>query len=238
MEAMEANVREIVFDEYMRKIKDGEVFQQANYGDGEWQVILGWVGKGNSDKITYTQHMTDVLKDTLVDGHFTHYGTNCGQKILNAVKVHIIENKLQELDWVYKETLTNANCNGYIGWFFKEMKRREVVIIGGEHLSNLDIIPNAKFIPVPRYDAFETYIETGQKILKHIDRKPILLFSAGFMTNATMHYLLKCYPETRNLFMIDMGAIFDPYVGVWSRSKYKKEEWQKTTLLKNIEDSK
>lgn len=233
---MEALIIEIDFEYYYNRILEGNPFQQANFGDGEWQTILGWIGKTNSDHITYTKEMQEVLSKTLTDSRFTFVGTNCGVKILEDVKTWIKENKCTDLPWVYKETITNANCNGHIGRLFKLFRERDVVLVGGEHLRNLDLFPNATFVEVPRYGAFELYEKIGDRVHRVSNEKSIVLFSAGFMTNACEWYMLKEYPEMRNNFMIDMGAIFDPYVGVYSRSAYKKAKWQNEIMPKNLRD--
>ena len=71
-------------DDYTANLNSGTVFAQSNWGDGEWQIVLGWEGR-NCDGVEYTPALrADLIK--ALDDHGDHYHSiNPGKKIVGDV---------------------------------------------------------------------------------------------------------------------------------------------------------
>ena len=222
---------DIPFDKYIEFVEDGWPIAQANYGDGEWDAIVHGSGKINSDGVAMTREVGNFLYDSLRSGRITYYGTNCGRKLDDEVHDFIQTNHLTHIPWVYKETICAANCNGYIAPLFNALNKKKVMLVGGPHLEKLYIINVDRFVEIHPTDACSRTSEIFDDVMDEINGIDVICFCAGFATNIVMSQI----PIVQNVTMLDMGAIFDPYVGVYSRKRYKTEEWQNNQMIKNIE---
>ena len=219
-------------DDYRMMIETHRAFTQANYGDGEWGCLLGRSGR-NSNGEDYNRAIASALRKTISEPRFTFYGWNPGNKIIDEAQQYLADNDIR-VCWVYKEILANANCRGEIGSFFKALQARNTLLVGPEHLKSLEIIKHNSFVEVPTFNAFNCSVDTISAIIYQTTTHccDCILFCSGMATNTMMWQLCKLMPETTT--MLDMGAIFDPYVCVLSRSGYRKDNFLNKGLELNL----
>ena len=236
-------------DDYVALLSNQEDFiSQANYGDGEWSCILQKSGM-NSQGGLYTPELAHALRHTLLHPVFTYFGTNPGKRLehevgnwlfrtginVPAINPHGLDPMMKrdsDLRWVHKEYMPSANLRGNLGSFISLLRNRKVILVGGPHLKRLDAF-KFDYVDVPVKNAFTHREKTTKKVLSKIMTTfpDIVLFSAGMASNPIMWDL-----ATKNCMchMFDTGAIWDPFVGVYSRKGYQRPGFRKM-ILKSLE---
>lgn len=219
---------------YVGLVRSRIPFAQANYGDGEWACILGEEGE-NVNREVYTNELRERLSQTLTDNNGFWCGTNPGRLHEAAeawCKAHGVL-----VTWVFKETLAAANVNGELAPFFRELRsfrfreNRRTILIGPEYLNDLPrdrLIGDFEHVVVPERTAWM------HEYSFHFMPGDVALFCAGIGTNIMIHQI---WPAAQRIgvSLIDCGAIFDPYVGRFSRKGYRKESFQEVAMAQNLE---
>lgn len=228
-------------EKYITCIKNDVKFRQANYGDGEWFCIFGKEGQNEQGDI-YTKKLRKELIETLTNPQFTFFGT-IPQHFTHRPQVEALLRKIEDwvetnlsghnLLWVSKDILSNANVKGELGPFIKTLKEKKVMLIGPPHLADLKIFKPCIRITVPLPGAQNVIDETVTHIIELERNVDIICFSSGIATNVMMHKIMIEMGDDAPT-MLDTGSLWDPYVGVWSRSTYKKEIFQTERMQKNL----
>ena len=204
---------------YQILLETCQPFIQANYGDGEWSCILGYEGQ-NAQGGCYTPEIRKALVETLKEPRFTYYGWNPGKKLYDEARQWLADNNVR-VRWVQKEILANANCQGQLGPLLLILQKRNVLLLGPKHLQDLQILKHNAFVEVPLPNAFTAIKDTIAAVVTRMTTTACdcLLFCSGMAGKPTMWRLAPLLPPT--VTMLDMGAIFDPYVGILSRGAYR-----------------
>jgi len=226
----------IDFKDYVDAVEELWPFAQANYGDGEWTAIVRGTGQRNSDNVPMTEEIGYALRNTLLRPKMTFFGFNCGPNLDNEVYEFQKTFGLQRLPWVYKETISAANCNGYIAPLFTALNKKKVMLVGGPQLENLGIVHAEWYIKIDQTRAAFQTTDILTRMMADMQKADVICFAAGFATNILMHDILGIL-QTRAPVMLDMGACFDPYVGLFNRKRYRTAEWQNNEMLKNIRET-
>lgn len=217
---------------YARMIESGLHFAQANYGDGEWGCILGH-RLTNSQGEVYCDELEVALKDTLLQPSGVWCGSNPGPKLAEEADRWVRDNEV-DVPWMPKEVLAAANVNGKLAPFLRALREQRVILVGPWHLANLspDVIGEYTHILVPDATAWTVAEETSALVLRMLRPDDLVLFAAGMGTNLMIHRMWPVLPTRVTL--LDVGAIFDPYVGVYSRKAYKREKFQNEAMRENL----
>jgi len=223
--------------DYVDLINDGIPFAQANYGDGEWACILGMSGQ-NCNGERYTPLVQEALIDTIQNpppGHMW-YGSNGGKKLEPTIRGWLLDRGLTQRAWVYKEIISGANVNGKLKPFIEAVRRRRTILVGPDHLHNEELMKIwgiKGFAKVPTADAMLAFDRTWDRTLGMVNEydAEVALVCSGMAANPLITKLAR----HKTMTVIDMGATLDPYAGVFSRSGYRKDAFQKTAYAKNIE---
>ena len=131
-----------------------------------------------------------------------------------------------DVDWYDADVMNKASDEGKLLPFIECLRRRRSLICGPAHLSLLNGFPIAAFVYCHPTHAFEEVDELEAEIIYRIAREEpdTVLFSAGQGASPTLVSRLHSqYPE---IVFIDAGSLWDPYVGVMSRSGHKKCGWE------------
>ena len=223
---------------YAAMILDGHHFAEASYGDGEWFCILGYQGKTARGQ-EYNPKLRADLTRTLMEptgqwccywGHPTH------QKLRTECDAWLRENQPPVI-WFARRALPAANCHGELWPLFRALKTRKVILVGPKHHSKLsdDVIgkPVAR-IELHATDAWRQVDEVCKRVTEAMDETgaDCVLFSAGMAAPVMIH---KLWGQNRRAATFwDIGAILDPYCGVFSRKNYKLTEWQENVMPRNL----
>jgi len=219
-------------EDYATLIRDCAHYAQANYGDGEWACMLGHSGENCNGEV-YHPYLASLLRETLFRPVGQWCGSNPGKKLKEDAGRWIATRKVA-VEWVDKEVLVRANIEGRLGPWLEAVRTRRVVLVGPAHLAALkpEVIGAFTFIGVTPNTAWENAVSTSRSVLRAVAPGDLVLFAAGMGSNLMIHRL---WPELRGQVTLhDVGALLDPYVGVWSRNPYRDLAWQHDVLPLNL----
>lgn len=199
---------------YVDKLKRGEKFSLARYGDGEMLCMWGKEG-GNSNGCRYSPELREALLDSMKhknDPSFI-YGM---QRVLPKDRERI-EKEYPDVDWHDSEIFGEAAAAGKLFPFIEQLRKMDVVIVGNKSIEKFakDILV-ADFIEVPSFNAYDEKDKILFKIghFQRTDKNNVVLFSCGMAANAFVDQL---HYEGQYNWYIDVGHIWDPFVGNMSR---------------------
>ncbi len=131
-------------------------------------------------------------------------------------------------EWIDSEVLTEALAEGLLGPFFRELERRGMVIISSQDKVRIPF-KYEKFIETPKANAFEQRRRIINEI-KEYGRPVNYVFACGMAATAFVSELHGTIPGAS---FIDIGHMFDPFIGDMSRSYLYSADPVK--LQRNIE---
>jgi hypothetical protein len=200
----------MTFKEHIDKIVNKEMYSFSRWGDGEWLCLLGAKGM-NCDKHQYFPELREALRRVLesspkyILGLQNHAKKSMGNAIDDTTS-------LFNLEWVASDIFHNASINGELPLLIDALKGRNVVLVGAKHLKGFN---GWEFIEVPSVDCWLNYEETLKELEQTITKDDVVLFCASMMSNVLIDKL------NGKATLIDVGSVFDPYVGVKSRTYHK-----------------
>jgi len=199
-------------EEWVNALISKEPFSFSRWGDGEWNCIFGVEG-WNCDDHIYYKDMGERLLDVLLSEPEYYLGEH-------AMAMRLMGDKIRQaiaglsLNWVNADTLHLKSIDGTIKEYIDIWKTRDVVLVGPQHLKKLDLFP-FRFIEIPSKNCWLEYESILEEIKKEIWHDTVVLFCASMMANVLIDDL------HGHCTLIDAGSLFDPYVGIFSRSHHK-----------------
>ena len=214
---------------YTDKLKNGEKFSLARYGDGELLCMWGKSG-GNSNGCAYTPELRQALLDSMEPREGFIHGL---QRVLPRDE----ENATRDwpVQWhdteVFSEAAAEATKSqlvrnyrydnipdGDFKDFVREMYNLPVTIIGNYSIrgATKGIFPHRWFIEVSPTNAYVDKDKVIRNILwedRFATEPKIYLFSCGMAANA---FISELHGRV-NGWLIDVGHIWDPFAGSKSR---------------------
>lgn len=192
----------------------------ARFGDGEWLCIEGRSG-GNSHGCAYTP---ELRKDLIAALNFNEPGYLKGmQRILPSQARRI--RPLNDGEWVDTEVFADELPQGNLKPIFDLLREREFVIISSKEKRLFPIEP-AHFIEVPRTNAHAEKERIVKEVLEY-GRPVLYLFACGMAAGTFVHAL---HGKIAGASFIDIGHIFDPFVGDASRDYLRSLDPKKIEL--------
>jgi hypothetical protein len=221
---------ELTVEDYTELIRVGVPFAQANYGDGEWACILGKQGQNVNGEV-YHPLLGSLLRNTLFQP-YQWCGMNPGRRLGPEVDAFLQRNPV-DVRWVWKETLSAANVKGDLAPFFRALRGRKTLLVGPPHLQALppEVIEHDGFIEIPPSNAWESWAEIVRLVEVKSGLGTVVLFCAGMASNLMINNLAR---RLSWLTLLDMGAIFDPYVGHYTRKHYRRPQWKAEARERNL----
>lgn len=189
---------------YVDKLKKGEKFSLARYGDGEMYCMWGKQGQ-NSNGCRYSPELRQALLDSMKhkDDPSFIYGM---QRVLPHDRERI-EREYPDIDWHDTEIFSEAVANGELYPLIEQLRKMNVTIIWNSDISS--VLPNSRLIKIPSSNAFDLRDE----IISKIDNSEVIIFCCGMAANALIGEL----HNRIDAFLLDLGHIFDPAIGLLSR---------------------
>lgn len=197
-------------------------FSFARISDGGFFCILGRKGV-NCDGAAYSPQQAAALVEMIKDPHITHGITSIALHTTKAADW--LREKNLQVEWYDADVLNKASDEGTLLPFIECLRKRRSLVVGAAHLDKLAGFPIAHFIECHPTQAFEEVDELQLEIDFRIARHEpdTILLSAGQGASPTLvSRLHAAYPE---LTVLDIGSLWDPYVGVMSRSGHKRKGW-------------
>ena len=209
------------FDRICEKIRNGEHFSLARYGDGEFNAILGKPGV-NCDGHEYLPEMGRELGETLAGNPGYYIGLHQSKVIQDETLEWLEESDLLDREFVSNAVFHCAVRDGLMGEFWDATLGRKVVIIGPKYIEQQKQI-TGYFLPIPEQNTYD-YLQAIKMRLDSMELLSILpgaivLISASMTAPLIVDHLYRKYGDTATF--IDFGSTFDPYCGIKSRSFHK-----------------
>jgi hypothetical protein len=208
---------------YVDLLTAGTPFTFVRFGDGEWSAILGRSG-ANCDGHVYFPDLGRRLSSALADRYpyfyaLQYYGLkNDGP----AITDYLLKNRIG-LPFHNADIFAFENVLGRLNPFIEALRKKQVVVIGPAHLRGVDrILPVARFFEVPSQNCFLAADEVVTSIAAWSKDKAgiVYAFSASMAAKVMIHDL---YPALgKQNWLLDLGSIWDVYMGVKSRSWFEK----------------
>ena len=202
--------------DYLNLIENKTPFAFSRYGDGEWQNIRMDLYPGSTHNCDGNIYYSDLGKrlEEIVSTKQDYYMAIQRPSVRNWP--WLVETYRQ--DWVDSDIFHEASKNTNLVELFKVLKKVNVVYVGNKSLSNLSFVNS--FIEIPLTNCWNSYEKYLEEIKKHITAEhKVFLFSAGMTANVFVHDLWQF--NKKNSY-IDIGSVFDPYVGRNTRSYHFK----------------
>lgn len=211
-------------------LRSGINFKFARYGDGEINCMNGKLGN-NCDKHQYFPDLGATLHDAL--GRAFDFNGNA--RYMVGIQPLSVKEQMH-YSWfgpghVHRtfynaDVLHNASIRQMIPVFIDTLSARRVIIVGPQHLEPLAerVRTHWNFvdhIAIPDVDCWKSYKLIRERMISVIELNAVFLLCASMMSEVLIDFFRNA-PVT----MIDIGSVFDPYVGKFSRSyHHKKESW-------------
>lgn len=220
---------------YAALVRDRVHFAQAAYRDGEWYCILGRSG-GNINGERYDPELGEMLRRTLLEpvGQWCVFWWD-HPTIGKAAKrgaLKWLEEHRPDVRWIPDRPIGRANQEGRAAPFWAACATRRVVLVGPEHMADLDLLPVAEHIVVPDAVAWRHVDRTCDEVRAAVQPDDLVLFAAGMASNVMIWRL---WPELRGrATLYDIGAALDPYCGVFSRGSFRESGWREHVMPRNV----
>lgn len=220
---------------YEAMIAERVHFAQASYRDGEWACMLGRKG-GNCNGEAYTADLGAALRQTLTEprGQWCVFwwqqdGTGSGVRRQALAWLRLHE---PDVRWLPDRPIGRANELGLARPIFEAMRRRRIVLVGPQHLAQLTMLPVAAHVVVPDATAWQQTDRIVDEALAVVRPDDLVLFAAGMASNVM---IWRMWPTLRGrATLLDIGAVLDPYAGVFSRGVYRDQRWQSEIMPQNV----
>ena len=212
---MEIHTIKFGFDNLISNLEKNINFSFSRFGDGELNCAFGKKGK-NCDGHEYFEDMGLELKKILESS--PKYNVSIQPHGYNIWKHKILE--LKGIEFSNSDIIHNASVSREINKLFKILDNKNVLLVGPKHLSKLNEFKINNHIVIPSENCWLHYKTIEESIRKILKPDIVILYSASMMSNVIIDNL---YNEFKNtITQIDCGSVFDPYVGLSTRTYHKK----------------
>jgi hypothetical protein len=182
----------LTFDAICEKIRKGEHFSLARYGDGEFKAILGEQG-ANCDGHEYFPEMGRELADTLRSNPDYYIGLHStGRNGLDVKTLDWLqENDLTGREYIPNEVFHIPLRDGLMGQFWEALESKQVVTIGPEYIRTQKVISRWRTFHLP-IQAKNTYLDRWKiyEDLKDFDlTNSVVLICASMTAPLIVDYL-------------------------------------------------
>lgn len=192
------------------KIETRTPFAFSRWGDGEWFNINKVKGQ-NCDGNIYYEDLGDELKKIVSTPQNYHLGSQPG------IPYSVKESQKYDQKWCNADVFHEASIKGELDSFIQTLRKTPVVYVGNPDLQPLSFINT--FIPIPYQNVWLDKDSVLESVRNTFSTTPkVYLFSAGMAANVFIDILWK---ENNTNIYIDVGSVFDPYVGKKTRSYHK-----------------
>ena len=226
---------------YLKKIDNKEPFSFIRLGDGEILTMwpLHWL-KVNCDGSAFLPEIKEPMKDIFRHKYdYYHCLLDCSFDLNGDLFRKFIEETCPDMDFYNGEVWQEMVGDGRIEELTATIsKDYHPVFVGGSHFENIHLLKGFIHEPihvkVPNKDSFLHINSIMSEISRlFLEGNRMFLFSAGYTTKIIIDQF---YPFIEDeAFMIDMGSVFDPFLGILNRDGQKArgfEFYQPHTNLK------
>lgn len=218
-------------DFYLNRIRNGEVYSAARYGDGEWITITRPDARQhNCDGHAMYPKMAAQYRKALK----SHPNYLLGMQPFalrlmgKEIRAWIAKNNLWDLEWHIADHMAmhSINSKGKFHQLADALREANVLIVGPSHLRRLKprgVVNFLGFIDVPKVNAFLNLNRIAKAVQDAYSKLPkplVISISCGLPAGLLVDRLFPVLGH--DAFLLDMGSVFDNHCGVFSRSYMKQ----------------
>lgn len=211
----------LTLEDIIYKLENKIPFAFSRWGDGEWLNVNESNGANCDGNIYYEDLGFELKKIALVPqdyymGIMTH--------IYNDEAHYYVKRESEKYpqQWHDSDILHKASIDDKLKDLITALHNSYIVYIGNESLKKLDF--TNEFIEIPYSNCWDIQDEIINKIKLTfaLNYHKVYLFSAGMATNV---FIDKLWKSNNTNTYLDVGSVFDPYVGRLTRNYHKKLKW-------------
>ena len=226
---------------YLQMINNNIPFSFSRFGDGETLCMFpnGWLHV-NCDGSAFLPELKAPMMQIFKNQHpYYHCLLDCSFDLNGDKFREFLEETCPDMDFYNGEIFQEMIGNGRVEELITAVStHHHPVFVGGSHFQNIHLmngfVNSPIHLQVPNKDSFKVVDNIIQEISDLFTQgHRMFLFSAGYTTKIIIDVLFPFIGE--EAFMIDLGSLFDPYLGILSRDgqKYRGFEfYQPNTKLK------
>jgi hypothetical protein len=202
------------YEEMLGVIKSGKTFSFARYGDGEYNTFIGKEGHSSSGN-RYDPKLGKLLQETI---HKPHQSEDYWYGVSPAGKAF---RQYDHINWIDCDLLSCANFHGKLKPFIELLNQNDSILVGPKYQHDISVDFSAYFTIQDRdsFEILDKIVFGVEKLIKNY-KKPIICISGGMSSEAIIYKLHSLVKGT--CWLIDIGAIFDPYLKTRIRRSYFK----------------
>jgi len=224
----EGNMLRFSVEDMVQRLKDGEHFSFLRYGDGEWTAAYQRVpSRKNCDGHQFFEEMGKEMEASLVNQlpDPAVYGMQNMMLRKDPTKSDLyawLEEREIDIDWVSSDVIHYANRDGELGDFVRCLTDRNTILVGPQHLKPLKMFATTDFVEIAPRDCYLGIdsVERNLRSVMEIRDDPVVIFCASMMAEPLIYRLFPDFGQTST--MIDVGSVFDVYMGKPSRGYLKR----------------
>lgn len=220
---LKLRVRPLTLASFIEMVETVPGFAFARFSDGGFFCLQGRKGR-NCDGVVYTQEQASELLAAIRNRSIVHGLTSIA---IHAAKAEEWLDAMQlDVDWYDADVMNKASDMGELLPFVECLRQRKILVCGPIHLHRLQAFPILKFVTCHGSQAFEEVDALEQEISYQVGKNDIdtVLVSAGQGAAPTL--VSRLHGQFPTTAIIDVGSLWDPYVGVMSRSGHKRVGWE------------
>lgn len=227
----EFRIDPLSLDRFIEMIKADPGFCFARLSDGGFFCIWGHKGI-NCDGVVYTGEQADALISVIKDQSITHGLTSIA--VHRARAKEWLEEQNISIQWYDADVMNKASDDGRLYPFIEYLRERKIVLCGPGHLKKFRGFSIQALVECHPTSAFEEVDALEQEIIYRLDKteSDMVLLSAG--QGASPFLVSRLHQLEPEVNVIDVGSLWDPYVGVMSRSGHKKRGWREYIRLGDV----
>lgn len=206
-----AQTTETLYEDFTAKLKRGDNFSFARFGDGEMSCILRRPGV-NCDNHAYFPDLGDQLKTVLLSKPDYFVGMQRkGLKDLPMFSMWLQQNGLS--GYIDADVFHDANMRDGLGKFWLSLRGRDIVAVGPVWFR---LLPPYKMefthVVVPQKNAWLDYRTILERVREKA--KDVVTVSMGMGGKVLIDDLHRSHPD---LTILDMGSALDVWCGITTR---------------------
>lgn len=212
-------IKPLFITEFVEMIETIPGFSFARISDGGFFCMQGRKGY-NCDGAAYSKEQSDCLFSMIKDENIYHGITSIALHIAKATEW--LNEKNIDIQWYDADVMNKASDDGNLLPFIECLRKKKSLLVGAAHLDRLNGFPVTSFVECHATRAFEEVDELEAEIDFRIlkDKPDAVLLSAGQGASPTL--VSRLHAAHPKLIILDVGSLWDPYVGVLSRSGHKR----------------
>ena len=234
-------IQEFSIDHYIKKLQKGEYFSFSGWSDAEWLAMIGSrIGGSTAAGQIWTKEIGDQLKEALKEAIKQPDIYPAVPKVLLSPDSGVGQGDMSEIlrkmgfynAVFYERDMVTDNLaakEGGLREFIKQLRQMDVYFVGNVCLKGLHFLKYKQFFETETlYNFHQVPFGIENMVNKILDfGKPGVYLTAVGMSDAVM--ISKLHGKIPKSFFIDVGSIFDAFVGIGGQREWRANLYADTS---------